>query len=208
MTKAMDEEGAWLGTVNAASDINVRSEAAARLSRRLADMHDHIAALEADNAALLDAMGEVSTTLEAKELRHYGPDDANLASKQRRIIDTAWAGAREAYGARRRGDALLGAHRKALEPEHQSTRTMLAKLREVLSEHGAGWTGDGFAGVLNGIERVVLLARNEGLEKAAQSCEVASQGCGTDEKVALRWQAKDIRAMKEPVSDSSEKVTE
>lgn len=56
LTKAMDEEGAWLGTVIAASDINVRSEAAARLSRRLADMHDHIADLETDNAALIDGV--------------------------------------------------------------------------------------------------------------------------------------------------------
>lgn len=85
---------------------------------------NHIAALEADNAALLEALGDISTRCETKELRQYSPDDANLAGKQQRVIDGVWDVARKACSEPHPGAAMLEEHSKEIERWQENVETL------------------------------------------------------------------------------------
>jgi hypothetical protein len=179
----------------------------------LKDLLSHIAALEADNAALV------------AWINSWGHAAFCPRTDGRSATCAAKCAAKDVLAASHPGAALLEEHRTEVEGLRAFCEAFAVTAEDAVANaerpkggqhvpfHGdfvnlppsgvarLRWWAREARSALNG-EAAALLTRtrNEGLEKAATQLEAESNGVGTDEKVALRWAAKGIRALKEPES--------
>jgi len=150
----------------------------------------------ADNAALVKKMRAVGDALRCGgfvDLTTGGlhPGAALLEELATLRTYAATAHSHEAW------ESLKAAHAKALEAERVRMSNALARIAEEVGHVGGTSCAPDLMAVLNGIERLVVRARNEGLERAREAVRAAlTTGLLTPGHV--RHAMREIGALKEP----------